>query len=222
MATTPLKGESKSERSIDRVYSYVKQYIHENALSPSVRDICKGAGLKSTSSVHAYLKKLDELGMIEYRPGMRRAIILKNSEQSSDEPSSVSGGRADVVRLPCLGKITAGIPIYAHEDHSESFYVSRSIIGSDECFLLKVSGTSMINAHILDGDYLIVRKQNSCNEGDIIAALIDDEATVKRYGKMNGQPYLFPENDLFSPIPFNTEGCKILGKVIGLHRYSIS
>ncbi|MBQ4271821.1 MAG: transcriptional repressor LexA [Clostridiales bacterium] len=222
MATTPLKGESKSERSIDRVYSYVKQYIHENALSPSVRDICKGAGLKSTSSVHAYLKKLDELGMIEYRPGMRRAIILKNSEQSSDEPSSVSGSRADVVRLPCLGKITAGIPIYAHEDHSESFYVSRSIIGSDECFLLKVSGTSMINAHILDGDYLIVRKQNSCNEGDIIAALIDDEATVKRYGKMNGQPYLFPENDLFSPIPFNTEGCKILGKVIGLHRYSIS
>ncbi len=222
MATTPLKGESKSERSIDRVYSYVKQYIHENALSPSVRDICKGAGLKSTSSVHAYLKKLDELGMIEYRPGMRRAIILKNSEQSSDEPSSVSRSRADVVRLPCLGKITAGIPIYAHEDHSESFYVSRSIIGSDECFLLKVSGTSMINAHILDGDYLIVRKQNSCNEGDIIAALIDDEATVKRYGKMNGQPYLFPENDLFSPIPFNTEGCKILGKVIGLHRYSIS
>ena len=204
MATTPLKGESKSERSIDRVYSYVKQYIHENALSPSVRDICKGAGLKSTSSVHAYLKKLDELGLIEYRPGMRRAIILKNSDAAPDEPSSTSG-RADVVRLPCLGKITAGIPIYAHEDHSESFYVSRSLIGSDECFLLKVSGTRMINAHILDGDYLIVRKQNSCNEGDIIAALIDDEATVKRYGKMNGQPYLFPENDLFSPIPFNTE-----------------
>ena len=80
----------------------------------------------------------------------------------------------------------------------------------------------MINAHILDGDYLIIRKQNTANEGDIIAALIDDEATVKRYGKQNGVPYLFPENDLFSPIPFNTEGCKILGKVIGLHRYSIS
>ena len=80
----------------------------------------------------------------------------------------------------------------------------------------------MINAHILDGDYIIVRRQQSCDEGDIVAALIEDEATVKRFGKLNGQPYLFPENDNFSPIPFNTENCKILGKVVGLHRYSIS
>ena len=79
----------------------------------------------------------------------------------------------------------------------------------------------MINAHIMDGDYIIVRKQSSCNEGDIIAALINDEATVKRYGKVNGVPYLFPENDAYSPIPFNTEDCRILGKVVGLHRYSI-
>ncbi len=214
---------TKSEKSIDRVYNYVRQFIHENALSPSVRDICKGAGLKSTSSVHTYLKKLDEMGKIEYRPGMRRAIILKNNPdtETAAEISPVAP-KADVVALPCIGKITAGVPIFAHEDYSESFYVSKSLIGSDECFLLKVSGTSMINAHILDGDYLIIRKQNTANEGDIIAALIDDEATVKRYGKQNGVPYLFPENDLFSPIPFNTEGCKILGKVIGLHRYSIS
>ena len=96
----------------------------------------------------------------------------------------------------------------------------KSIIGSEEAFILKVSGTSMINAHIMDGDYLIVRKQDSCQEGDIVAALIDDEATVKRFGKVNGVPYLFPENDMYSPIPFNTEGCRILGKVVGLHRYS--
>ncbi len=212
-------NDKKNVKAIDRVYEYVKDYIHTNALSPSVRDICSGAGLKSTSSVHTYLKKLHDMGKIEYRPGMRRAIILK----SFDNESSVTNNEvsSDLVKLPCLGKITAGVPIFAHEDYSESFYVNKSIIGNDEAFLLKVSGTSMINAHILDGDYLIIRKQNTANDGDIIAALIGEEATVKRLGKLNGQPYLFPENDLFTPIPFNKEDCKILGKVVGLHRYSI-
>lgn len=215
-------SDTKNIKAIDRVYNYVKKYIHDNALSPSVRDICKGAELKSTSSVHTYLKKLDELGLISYRPGMRRAIILKdsdNSQESSSEPTQSTP--ADVVKLNCIGKITAGQPIYAHEDYSDSIYVNKSFIGSNESFLLKVKGTSMINAHILDGDYIIVRKQNSCDEGDIIAALINDEATVKRYGLMNGRPYLFPENDLYEPIPFDSEGCKILGKVVGLHRYNI-
>ena len=207
----------KSVKSIDRVYQFVKEFIHENALSPSVRDICKGAGLKSTSSVHTYLKKLDELGLINYRPGMRRAIILKNTDSEDNDV----GANSDAVKLSCLGKITAGQPIYAHEDYTESFYVSKSIIGSDDCFLLKVKGTSMINAHIMDGDYIIVRKQSFCEEGDIIAALIDDEATVKRYGMYNGRPFLFPENDLYEPIPFDGEGCRILGKVVGLHRYNI-
>lgn len=220
MSTTG-NSESKSEKTIDRVYNYVKYYIKTNTYSPSVRDICKGAGLKSTSSVHMYLKKLDEMGLIEYRPGMRRAIIIKNMDDAPETDLP-----AELVKLPCLGKITAGVPIYAHEDYSDSFVVDKSImgksiIGSDNAFILKVSGTSMINAHIMDGDYLIVRKQNSCQEGDIIAALIDDEATVKRFGKINGVPYLFPENDDYSPIPFNTEGCRVLGKVVGLHRYSI-
>lgn len=215
---------NKSNKSIERVYNYVKNYIRENAMSPSVRDICVGSGLKSTSSVHSYLKKLDSLGMIEYRPGMRRAIIIKDMNANTFDPESYSAPSdtsASVVRLSCLGKITAGIPIYAHEDFSNSLYVDKSIIGNDECFLLKVSGNSMINAHICDGDYLIIRKQNACDEGDIIAALIGDEATVKRFGKLNGEPYLFPENEMYSPIPFNHEDCKVLGKVVGLHRYSI-
>ncbi len=214
---------NKSNKSIERVYNYVRNYIHENAMSPSVRDICTGSGLKSTSSVHTYLKKLDAMGKIEYRPGMRRAIIIKDTDSSRPIADNVSDSvSADVVRLSCIGKITAGVPIYAHEDESESFYVDRSVIGSSECFLLKVSGSSMIGAHICDGDYLIIRRQNSCDEGDIVAALIGDEATVKRFGKMNGVPYLFPENDFYSPIPFNTAECKILGKVVGLHRYSIN
>lgn len=214
------QNETKSQRTLERVYAYIREYISKNAISPSVRDICTGVGLKSTSSVHTYLKKLDEAGIIEYRPGMRRAIIIKDMDKHP--AADITPIRDDCARVYCLGKITAGEPILASEDYSESFYINKSIIGNNDCFMLKVRGNSMIDAHILDGDYIIVRKQNSCDEGDIIAALIDDEATVKRFGKLNGQPYLFPENEQYSPIPFNKEGCRILGKVVGLHRYSIS
>ena len=212
------------KKTIERVYNYICNYINNNQISPSVRDICAGVGLKSTSSVHTYLKQLDSQGRIEYRPGLRRAIVIR---QGASEPVQESSCSSTVTELgnyreiPVIGKITAGIPILAHEDYSESIPVDRSLIGDSEAFMLKVRGNSMINAHILDGDLIIVRKQNTCDEGDIIAALIDDEATVKRFGKKNGIPYLFPENDAYSPIPFNKEGCKILGKVVGLHRYSI-
>ncbi len=216
--------QSNDKKTIERVYNYICDYISNKQISPSVRDICAGVGLKSTSSVHTYLKQLDNQGRIEYRPGLRRAIVIK---QGSDDTAADYSSSANVTelagfrRISVVGKITAGIPIYAHEDQSDSFLVSKSLIGDSEAFMLKVRGNSMINAHILDGDLIIVRKQNTCEEGDIIAALIEDEATVKRFGKKNGIPYLFPENDEYSPIPFNAEGCRILGKVVGLHRYSI-
>ena len=216
--------QSNDKKTIERVYNYICDYISNKQISPSVRDICAGVGLKSTSSVHTYLKQLDNQGRIEYRPGLRRAIVIK---QGSDDTAADYSSSANVTelagfrRISVVGKITAGIPIYAHEDQSDSFLVSKSLIGDSEAFMLKVRGNSVINAHILDGDLIIVRKQNTCEEGDIIAALIEDEATVKRFGKKNGIPYLFPENDEYSPIPFNTEGCRILGKVVGLHRYSI-
>ena len=216
--------QSNDKKTIERVYNYICDYISNKQISPSVRDICAGVGLKSTSSVHTYLKQLDNQGRIEYRPGLRRAIVIK---QGADDTAADYSSSANVTelagfrRISVVGKITAGIPIYAHEDQSDSFLVSKSLIGDSEAFMLKVRGNSMINAHILDGDLIIVRKQNTCEEGDIIAALIEDEATVKRFGKKNGIPYLFPENDEYSPIPFNAEGCRILGKVVGLHRYSI-
>lgn len=216
--------QSGDKKTIERVYNYICNYISQNQISPSVRDICAGVGLKSTSSVHTYLKQLDSQGRIEYRPGLRRAIVIKQGSDNTVQDLSDSSNVTDLKvyrQVPVVGKITAGIPILAHEDYSDSFLVSRSIIGDTEAFMLKVRGNSMINAHILDGDLIIVRKQNTCDEGDIIAALINDEATVKRFGKKNGVPYLFPENDDYSPIPFNTEGCRILGKVVGLHRYSI-
>jgi len=217
-----MTDTTKSAKTIDRIYNYICGYIKENNISPSVRDICAGVGLKSTSSVHSYLKQLDSIGKIEYRPGLRRAIIIKQNDNSEESASVDSSASDDYRRVYCVGKITAGVPILAHEDYDESFLINKSIIGSNDCFILKVKGCSMIDAHILDGDYIIVRRQNSCDEGDIVAALIDDEATVKRFGMLNGTPYLFPENDTFTPIPFNTENCKILGKVVGLHRYSIT
>lgn len=216
--------QSNDRKTIERVYNYICNYINQNQISPSVRDICAGVGLKSTSSVHTYLKQLDSQGRIEYRPGLRRAIVIKQGSDESVQEYPESTNVTELTeyrKVPVIGKITAGIPILAHEDYSDSFLVSKSLIGDSEAFMLKVRGNSMINAHILDGDLIIVRKQNTCEEGDIIAALIEDEATVKRFGKKNGIPYLFPENDDYSPIPFNTEGCRILGKVVGLHRYSI-
>ena len=216
--------QSNDRKTIERVYNYICNYINQNQISPSVRDICAGVGLKSTSSVHTYLKQLDSQGRIEYRPGLRRAIVIKQGSDDSVQEYPESTNVTELTeyrKVPVIGKITAGIPILAHEDYSDSFLVSKSLTGDSEAFMLKVRGNSMINAHILDGDLIIVRKQNTCEEGDIIAALIEDEATVKRFGKKNGIPYLFPENDDYSPIPFNTEGCRILGKVVGLHRYSI-
>ena len=216
--------QSNDRKTIERVYNYICNYINQNQISPSVRDICAGVGLKSTSSVHTYLKQLDSQGRIEYRPGLRRAIVIRQEADESVQEYSESSNITELTeyrKVPVVGKITAGIPILAHEDYSDSFLVNKSLIGDSEAFMLKVRGNSMINAHILDGDLIIVRKQNTCEEGDIIAALIEDEATVKRFGKKNGIPYLFPENDDYSPIPFNTEGCRILGKVVGLHRYSI-
>ena len=203
--------QTNDKKTIERVYNYICDYINNKQISPSVRDICAGVGLKSTSSVHTYLK-------------LRRAIVIKQGTEDTSADYSPAASVTELAgfrKVPVVGKITAGIPIYAHEDHSDSFLVSKSLIGDSEAFMLKVRGNSMINAHILDGDLIIVRKQNTCDEGDIIAALIEDEATVKRFGKKNGIPYLFPENDDYSPIPFNTEGCRILGKVVGLHRYTI-
>ena len=173
--------QSNDRKTIERVYNYICNYINQNQISPSVRDICAGVGLKSTSSVHTYLKQLDSQGRIEYRPGLRRAIVIK---QEADESVQEYSGSSNITELteyrkvPVVGKITAGIPILAHEDYSDSFLVNKSLIGDSEAFMLKVRGNSMINAHILDGDLIIVRKQNTCEEGDIIAALIEDRKSV--------------------------------------------
>ena len=162
------------------------------------------------------------MGKIEYRPGMRRAIIIKDMkddliEDITSESAQLSTEHNNVVKLPCIGKITAGIPILAHENYSdEEIVVSKSLIGNDEAFILKVKGDSMINVGIFNGDNIFVESCNVAKNGDIVVALVDDNATVKTFYKENGHVRLQPENDTMEPII--VEDCQILGKVFGVFR----
>ena len=207
------------DKTIERVYNYLCDYISKNQISPSVRDICAGVGLKSTSSVHTYLKQLDSLGRIEYRPGLRRAIVIKQNSNSTEQDLSDSASVTelnDYRNIPVIGKITAGIPILAYENYTDSFPVGKSIIGDSEAFMLRVSGESMIEAGILDGDYILVRRQNSAENGTIVVALIEDEATVKTFYKEKDHIRLQPQNSTMDPII--VPDCQILGIVIGVFR----
>ena len=189
----------------------VLRFLKERAqdgIPPTVREICTAAGIKSTSTVHAYLKVLEEEGYISRQSGLNRAIRVNGT-----------GGRAAAPppgRVPLLGRVTAGLPILAVEEVED--YVPYSG-GYDvgELFALRVSGTSMINAGILDHDVVIVHRTEAAENGDIVVALIGDEATVKRFYKEDGHFRLQPENDAFEPII--VKEVAILGKVVSLVRY---
>lgn len=197
---------SNLDQTVEAVYTYIVDFIRKEGYPPSVREICLGVGIKSTSTIHAHLKRLVEMNRIEYTPGKRRAIIVPDLIQEN------------VTHLPVLGSISAGIPILAEQNIERTLPISADFLSSGEYFLLKVRGDSMIGAHILDGDYVIVKRQNNANIGQIIVARIEDEATVKTFVKIDGKPYLKPENDKYSPICFDTEDCQILGIVTGLFR----
>lgn len=174
----------------------------QDGLPPTVREICAAADIKSTSTVHAYLKVLEDNGYISRQSGLNRAIRLPGES---------------VARVPLLGKVTAGQPILAVEEVED--YVPYSGGGFDpkELFALRVCGTSMIKAGIFDHDVVIVHKTPVAQNGDIVVALVGDEATVKRFFKEDGHFRLQPENDEFEPIIVNE--VSILGKVVSLVRY---
>ena len=172
----------------------------ENGIVPSVREICAQLGIKSTSSVHRYLNSLQEKGYIEKADNLNRSIRLPGSQ---------------VARVPVVGLVTAGQPILAVESIED--YVPVPMRGDPhDLFALHVRGESMVNAGILDGDLIIARKTSAARNGEIVVALIDDEATVKRFYKEDGQYRLQPENDTMDPI--YTDHVLILGKVVGLYR----
>lgn len=196
-----------------RILDFVNSHTIEKGFPPSVREICKAVGFKSTSTVHSYLKKLEAEGFILKDPAKPRA--LKVLDESA---KNLEGYVADqeIENIPLIGKITAGSPILAVENIEDTFPIPVRYLENSTSFMLKVKGESMIDAGILDGDYIIVKQQNTANNGDIVVALIEDEATVKTFYKEKGYFRLQPENPDYEPIILKE--LSILGKVIGLFR----
>ena len=193
------------------ILEYIKSQILNKGYPPSVRDICTAVNLKSTSSVHAHLETLEKNGYIRRDPTKPRAIEI------IDDNFNLT--RRELVNVPIVGTVTAGEPILAIENIQGYFPIMPEFVNNKQTFMLKVKGESMVNAGIYDGDQIIVKQQSTASNGEIVVALVDDSATVKRFYKENGHIRLQPENDFMEPII--VDSCEIIGKVIGLIRINI-
>ncbi len=193
------------------ILEYIKAQILNKGYPPSVRDICQAVDLKSTSSVHAHLETLEKNGYIRRDPTKPRAIEI------IDDNFNLT--RREVVNVPLVGRVAAGEPILAVENVVSYFPIPSEYMPNEEVFMLTVKGESMVNAGIYDGDNIIVSKADTARNGEIIVAMVDDSATVKRFYKEDGHIRLQPENDYMDPII--VPDCQIIGKVIGLVRLNI-
>lgn len=193
------------------ILEYIKSQILNKGYPPSVRDICTAVNLKSTSSVHAHLETLEKNGYIRRDPTKPRAIEI------IDDNFNLT--RREVVNVPIVGQVAAGEPLLAVENITGYFPIPAEFIPKEEVFMLKVKGESMVNSGIYDGDQIIVKRQDTASNGEIIVALVDDSATVKRFYKENGHIRLQPENDFMEPII--VDSCDIIGKVVGLLRMRV-
>lgn len=207
---------NKREKAI---LKYIEKQLKANGYPPSVREIGKAVDLKSTATVHGYLTSLEQKGYIKKESQKGRTLkLLKGGalegEQTTFDKEAYSS--REMVEVPVIGKITAGEPILAVENVTDTFPIPLDFVGSGESFMLTVRGESMIEAGILDGDYILVRKQNTASNGEIVVALIGDEATVKTFYKEKDHIRLQPENSSMDPIIVPT--CSILGKVSGVFR----
>ena len=209
-------GMTKRQKA---VYDCIESFIQEHGYGPTVREVCESLGLSSPSTVHVHLKALEDKGFINRDPLKSRSITLANSTPALevDFPSNAIGqGFENVVSLPLVGDVAAGTPILAEENITDTISLPVDIVGDSASFLLSVHGDSMIEAGINDGDYIVVREQSTANNGDIVVALIDDGATVKRFYRERDHIRLQPENSSMDPI-LVTE-CSIVGKVVALFR----
>ncbi|MBQ5695450.1 MAG: transcriptional repressor LexA [Clostridium sp.] len=190
----------------NEIYEFLKTYTDNKGYPPSVREICEAVGLKSTSSVHGHLKRLESKGLIRRDPTKPRALeIIDNSLKK------------EMVNIPIIGKVTAGLPILANENVEDTFPIPLDYIRHNkELFMLNISGDSMINAGIFDGDLAIIEECKTANNGEIVVALIENEATIKRFYKEKNHIRLQPENDNMDAII--VDDCIILGKLVGLFR----
>lgn len=192
-----------------QILEYIKSEILNKGYPPSVRDICQAVNLKSTSSVHSHLETLEKNGYIRRDPTKPRTI-----EIIDDNFNLV---RREVVNVPMVGTVAAGQPILAIENIDNYFPIPSEYMPNEETFMLKVKGESMINAGILDGDNILVKRQNTAKNGDMVVALVEDSATVKTFYKENGHIRLQPENNYMDPIIL--PDVEIIGKVFGVFRF---
>ena len=194
-----------------KILAYIQSEIRERGYAPSVREIGEAVGLKSTSTVHGHLMRLEKKGLL-HRDAMKPRAMGLAASAGPAEPDDAP----DVRRIPVVGRVAAGMPILAEENIEEELPLPSGFAGEGEHFILRVRGDSMIEAGILDGDYIVVRKQPDASNGEIVVAMVEDGATVKRFYKENGHFRLQPENSTMEPII--VPEVVILGKVVSLLR----
>ena len=211
---------NKREKAILRC---IEKQIKNDGYPPSVREIGQAVGLKSTATVHGYLEKLEKKGYIKRKDRKGRTLKLikgANGEEKGNFVEEEEGKnfypQRELVDVPVVGKITAGMPILAVENVTDTFPIPIDFVGNSDCFMLTVRGESMIEAGILDGDYILIKRQKHASNGQIVVALIEDEATVKTFYKEKDHIRLQPENSTMDPII--VPDCEILGKVAGVFR----
>lgn len=197
---------SKQDKQME-IYEYIKEQIRTKGYPPSVREICAAVGLKSTSTVHGHLQRLEKKGFIKRDPTKPRAIELVDSTVY----------RKEMINIPVIGTVTAGSPVLAVENIEDTFALPVDFVKSNnELFILKIHGESMIDAGIMDEDLAIIEQTSSAENGDIVVALLENEATIKRFYRENDYIRLQPENKAMEPII--VKDCKIIGKLVALYR----
>lgn len=189
-----MNYEGLSDKQI-KIVQYIKNELSLRGYPPSIREICKAVGLSSTSSVHAHLNTLEEKGYLKKGTNKRRALELIDIDDIC-----CNLPKKEIVNVPIIGTVTAGAPILAVENVDDTLPISVDFVGNKESYVLRVKGESMIEAGILNGDFVIVNSQNTAKNGDIVVALIDDEATVKTYYKEKDHIRLQPQNSSMDPI----------------------
>jgi repressor LexA len=202
-----------------KILDFMKKEVSKKGYPPTVREICGALGIKSTSTAHKDIERLVKKGFVRKDPAKPRALMLTAAATSGDSNTNLITERHDVEDIPVVGRIAAGTPILADENIEENFPVPASYVKGTN-FMLKIHGDSMVEAGIFDGDLVLVRQQNTANNGDIVVAMLDgfeSEATVKTFYREDGHIRLQPENSALSPII--VQDVSILGLVKGVFRY---
>jgi len=212
--------KKSSEVKYNMILDFVKSFIDQSGYPPSVREICSALDIKSTSTVHGYLNRLSEEGIIHKDSSKRRALKVMTPENKgmTVDDAEKYYNRKDLIDVPVIGKVAAGSPLLAQENIEDTFPIPAAYTHNSDVFMLRIKGDSMTGAGIFNGDLVLVQKQSHAQNKDIVVALIDDEATVKTFYKESDHVRLQPENDAYSPIIVR-ENLSILGKVIGVMRF---